>query len=132
MVLPVLTFGAETWNLTQTLEKKILRFENDKLKTICGPIFDAELGIWRRKYSREVRAQTQQPLVTDVLRSSRLRWLGHILRAGPNCFVYKIFHEEMEGRRPRGRPRTRWRDVVKVDLELLWKEQKKWQNRKRK
>ena len=119
MVLPVLTFGAETWSLTQTLERKILRFENDKLKTICGPIFDVELGMWRRRYAREVRALTQQPLITDVLRASRLRWLGHILRAGPDCFVHRIFLEEMEGRRPRGRPRTRWRDVVGNDLELL-------------
>ena len=119
VVLPVLTFGAEAWSLTATLEQKLLRFENGLLKTICGPIYDVELSTWRRRYTREVRALTLQPLVTDAIRSARLRWLGHLIRAGPNRVIHKVFMEEMDGRRPRGRPRTRWKDVVMADLRLL-------------
>ena len=119
VILPVLTFGAETWSLTATLEQKLLRVENDLLKTICGPIYDVELGMWRRRYAREVRALTLQPPVTDTIRSARLRWLGHTMRAGPNRVIYKIFTETMDGTRPRGRPRTRWKDVVTADLRLL-------------
>ena len=116
MVRPVLTYGSETWSLTHTTEAKVLRCENNILKTICGPIFDAELGLWRRRYAREVRDLTAYPLVTDFMRSSRIRWLGHTLRAGPERIIHKVFTESMNGRRPRGRPRTRWKDVVKEDL----------------
>ena len=119
IILPVLMYGSETWSLTNTLEKKLLSFENDALKTICGPVYDPEIGVWRRRYAREVRELTQQPLVTDLIRASRLRWLGHVLRAGPDHLIYKVFNENMEGTRPRGRPRTRWRDVTRADLRLL-------------
>ena len=119
MIRPVLTYGAETWSVTQTIEAKILRFENNTLKTICGPIFDVELGRWRRRYAREVRQLTALPLVTDHIRSSRIRWLGHILRSGPERTTYNVFNEIMAGRRPRGRPRTRWKDVLMADLRLL-------------
>ena len=119
VVLPVLTYGAETWSLTKQLSNKLLSSENNILKTICGPIFDPELGRWRRRYAREVREMTMMPLVTDLIRSSRLRWLGHVLRSGPNRDVYNIYTAVMEGRRPRGRPRKRWKDVVTEDLRML-------------
>ena len=66
-----------------------------------------------------MRELTGQPPVTDLIRSSRLRWLGLVLRAGPDRLIYKVFNEPMEGRRPRGRPHTRWRDVTRADLRLL-------------
>ena len=119
MVRPVLMYGAESWSPTQLIETKLLRFENNTLKTICGPIFDAELNRWRRRYAREVRDLTSLPRVTDVVRSARIRWLGHILRQDQDRLPLKVFSERMVGRRPRGRPRTRWRDVVVNDLRLL-------------
>ena len=115
----MLTYGAETWSLTQTTEAKILRFENNILKTICRPIFDVELGRWRRRYAREVRQLTAFPLVTNYICSSRIRWLGHILRSGHERTTYQVFNENVVGRRPRGRPRTRWKDVTMADLRLL-------------
>ena len=119
VVLPVLTYGAETWSVTATLERRMISFENGLLKTICGPVFDNDLGIWRRRYAREVRNLTHQPLVTDLIRSARLRWLGHVLRASPDRHIRNVFEERMVGRRPVGRPRTRWKDVVVADLERL-------------
>ena len=64
-------------------------------------------------YAREVRELTAYPLVIDFMRSSRIRSLGHTLRSG------QVFTENMNGRRPRGRPQTRWKDVVKTDLSHL-------------
>ena len=66
-----------------------------------------------------MREITSYPLVTDHIRASRIRWLGHILRSGPERLTHQVFKENMVGRRPRGRPRTRWKDVVNADLRLL-------------
>ncbi|XP_076049269.1 uncharacterized protein LOC143029944 [Oratosquilla oratoria] len=106
MIQPVLTFAADTWILNQLTETKLLRFENNTLKSICGPIYDGELNSWRRRYTRELRDLIPMSQVTDYIRSSRLRGLGHIHRSGPDRFTSRVFTENIVGRRPRGRPHT--------------------------
>ena len=127
IIVPVVTYGAETWAVTQTLEKKLESFENNCLKQICGPIYDGELGLWRRRYAREVRAQTNQPLITHTIRAARLRWAGHVARADDNRFIKQVWQWTPEGRRPRGRPYTRWSDVVNKDLRELGRNPDEWQ-----
>ncbi|KAI3364012.1 hypothetical protein L3Q82_001226 [Scortum barcoo] len=43
---------------------------------------------------------------------SQLRWLGHLFRMPPGRLPREVFQACPTGRRPRGRPRTRWRDYV--------------------
>ncbi|XP_076038132.1 uncharacterized protein LOC143023489 [Oratosquilla oratoria] len=119
MIRPMLTFAAETWSLNQLTETKLLRLENNTLKSICGPVYAGELNIWRRRYTREVRDLIPMPQVTDYIRSSRLRWLGHILRSGQDRFTSRVFTENIVGRRPRRRPRTGWKNGVENDLRSL-------------
>ncbi|XP_076044785.1 uncharacterized protein LOC143027387 [Oratosquilla oratoria] len=112
MIRPVLTFGASTNSQT-----KLLRFENNILKSICALVYDDELDLWRRRYTRQVRDLILMPQVTDYIRSSRLRWLGHILRSGPDKFTSRVFTENIVGRRPQGSPRTRWKNVTENDFD---------------
>ena len=48
-----------------------------------------------------------------VLQQNRLRWYWHVLRKEDNNWVKKCMEYEVEGPRPRGRPKRTWRDVVK-------------------
>ena len=41
-----------------------------------------------------------------------MRWLGHLVRMPPGRLPGEVFRAHPTGRRPRGRPRTRWRDYV--------------------
>ena len=41
-----------------------------------------------------------------------MRWLGHLVRMPPGRLPGEVFRARPTGRRPRGRPRTRWRDYV--------------------
>jgi len=41
-----------------------------------------------------------------------MRWTGHVARAGDRALVGKP-----EGKRPLGRPRRRWEDNIKMDLQ---------------
>ena len=47
----------------------------------------------------------------------QLRWYGHVTRMVQERTAKKLFCSTPIGRRPRGRPRTRWRDYVK---DLSW------------
>ena len=46
-----------------------------------------------------------------------MKWFGHVERMGDERQVKRIMKAEMQGRRPVGRPRTRWKDVLRRDLE---------------
>ena len=41
-----------------------------------------------------------------------MRWLGHLVKMPPGCLPGEVFRACPTGRRPRERPRTRWRDYV--------------------
>ncbi|KAK7916510.1 hypothetical protein WMY93_012271 [Mugilogobius chulae] len=52
-----------------------------------------------------------EPLLLHIERG-QLRWLGHLYRMPPGRLPGEVFRACPTGRRPRGRPRTRWRDYV--------------------
>ena len=51
-------------------------FENVILRLICGAV--CESGVWRRRHNAEISEMTGVPLLSDVVRSHRLRWAGHV------------------------------------------------------
>ena len=52
-----------------------------------------------------------------VVKSRIMRWAGHVARMGEGRDVYRILVGKPEGKRPLGRPRRRWEDNVKMDLQ---------------
>jgi hypothetical protein len=46
-----------------------------------------------------------------------VRWAGHVAPMGEKRGVYKILVGKSEGKRPLGRPRPRWEDNIKMDLQ---------------
>jgi hypothetical protein len=56
-----------------------------------------------------------------VIKSRRMRWAGHVARMGEGRGAYRSLVWRPEGRRPLGRPRHRWEDNIKMDLqEVGW------------
>jgi hypothetical protein len=47
----------------------------------------------------------------------RLTWAGHVARMGERFGVYRVLGGKPEGNRPLGRPRRRWEDNIKMDLQ---------------
>jgi hypothetical protein len=74
--------------------------------------------------------------VVKWIKGQRIRWLGHLERMEENRMPKKIFTQELDGTRRRGRPRKRWKEEVERDLQVLgesrWRElatyRKKWQD----
>ena len=46
-----------------------------------------------------------------------MRWAGHVARMGEGRCVHRVLVGKPEGKRPLGRPRRRWEDNIKVDLQ---------------
>jgi hypothetical protein len=59
-----------------------------------------------------------QSFEITVIKSRRMRWAGHVVRMGEGRGAYRILVGRPEGRRPLGRrPRHRWEDNIKMDLQ---------------
>ena len=52
-----------------------------------------------------------------VTKSRRMRWAGHVARMGEERGVYRVLVGKLEGKRPLGRPRRRWVDNIRMDLQ---------------
>jgi hypothetical protein len=57
------------------------------------------------------------PNIVRVIKSRRMRWAGHVARMGEGRGVYRFLVGKSEGKRPLGRPRRRWVDNIRMDLQ---------------
>jgi len=48
-----------------------------------------------------------------------MRWAGHVARMGENRGVHRVLVGKPEGKRSKGRPRRRWEDNIKIDLQKV-------------
>jgi len=46
-----------------------------------------------------------------------MRWVGHVERMGEGRGLYRVLVGKPEGKRPLTRPRRRWEDNIKMDLQ---------------
>ena len=53
-------------------------------------------------------------------------WTGNVARMGEGRGVYSVLVGKPEGKRPLGRPRLRWKDNIKMDLQKMLCEVTDW------
>jgi len=116
IILPIVLYGCETWSLTLREERKLRVFENKVLRRIFGPTREEVTGEWRRLHNEELNGLYSSPNIVPVIKS-RMRWVGHLARMGEERGVYRVLVGKPEGRRPLGRPRRRWVDNIRMDLQ---------------
>jgi len=119
IILPVVLYGCEAWLLTLREERKLRMFENMVLRRIFGPRRDKVTGEWRRLHKEELIDLYSSPNIVWVIKSRRMRWAVHVVRMGEERGVYRVLLEKPEGRRPLGRPRRRWVDNIRMDLQKV-------------
>jgi hypothetical protein len=59
------------------------------------------------------------PNFVRVIKSRRMRWAGHVTQMGERNGVYRVLVGKPEGKRPHGRPKSRWQDNIKMDLQQV-------------
>lgn len=119
VIRPVVTYGSESWCMTQREEQTLLTFERKVLRTIFGPILDPNQNRWRRRYNFELKQLYGEPDIVRIIKLNRLRWLGHVERMEGNRIPKKILKTKPEGRRSAGRPKARWCDAVLSNLQTI-------------
>ena len=109
-------YGCETWSLTLWEERKLRVFEN-RLLRIFGPKRDKVTREWKKLHNEERSDLYSLPNIVWVVKSRRMRWARHVVRMGEGRGVQRVLVGKPEGKRPLGRPRRRWEDNIKIDLQ---------------
>jgi len=97
-------------------ERKLRVFENMVLMRIFGPRRDEITGEWRRLHNEELNDLYSSPNIVQVIKSTRMRWAGHVARMGGETGVYRVLVGKPKGKRPLRRPRRRWVGNIRMDL----------------
>ena len=116
-ILPVVLYGCETWSLILREERRLRVFENRVLSRVFGPKRDEVTGEWRKLHNEELRDLYSLPNNVRVVKSRRMRWAGYVARMGEGRGVHRVLVGKPEGKRPLWRPRRRWEDNIKMDLQ---------------
>ena len=111
VVRPAMVYGLETVPVTkkqveemEVAEMKLLRFT---------------MGVTRKDKIRNehIRSTVKVEWLEMKLREGRLRWYGHVIRRDQEYIGRKMMEMELPGKRKKGRPKRRFLDVVKEDME---------------
>jgi len=110
--------------MTKKEEQALLIFERKIFRRIYG--HEYEDGEWKIRTNRELEEMNKGGNIVKWIKGQRISWLGHLERMEEDRMPKKIFTQELEGTRRRGRPRERWREEVERDLQVLgvrrWRE----------
>ena len=101
------------------------KLKDNVYKTAIKPAMVTEMRMlrWARGKTRldhvrnvDIWNEAHMYPMAEFLREKRLRWFGHVQRRDKDDATRKILQMEVEGKRNRGTPKLRWRDLVKDDM----------------
>ena len=118
--------------MTKKEEQALLIFERKIFRRIYGTKY--EDGEGKSRTNRELEELSKGENIVKWIKGQRISWLGHLERIEEDRMPKKIFTQELEGTRRRGRPRKGWKEEPEGDLQVLgvrrWRElvtdRKKW------
>ena len=106
--------GSETWPIRKENVVALQRAEMRMVRWMCGVKRKDRLP------SKELRERLGVDDIALVLQQNRLRWYGHVLRKDDDDWVKKCMEHEVEGPRPRRRPKKTWKEVVCEDCRRVY------------
>jgi hypothetical protein len=86
-------------------------------RRIFGPKRDDVTGERRKLHNEELNDLFYSTNIVRVIKQRRMIWTGHVAHLGERRGVYRLLVGKPQGKRPLGRPRRRWEDNIKMDLQ---------------
>ena len=74
-------------------------------------------GDWRKLHNGKLNDLYSSPNKVRVIKWRRMRWAGDVARMGEKRGVCRVLVGKPEGKRPLVRPRSRWEDNIKMNLQ---------------
>ena len=109
-IKPAMVYGAECWAVRKKEERKLHTTEMRMLRWARGKTgldHVRNVDIWKEA--------CMYPMA-EFLREKRLIWFGHVQRRDKDDDTRTILQMTVDGKRNRGRPKLRWRDLVRDDM----------------
>jgi hypothetical protein len=96
-------------------------YENRVLRRIFAPKRDKVTEEWRKLLNEELNDLYSSPTTLWVIKSRKMRWACHVARMGEERDMYRVLVGKPVAKRPLGRPKLRWENNIKMDLqEVGW------------
>lgn len=116
-IIPVLTYGAQSWTLTEELKQKLRTAQNDMERKILNIRRSQRVSI------RKIKKLTKS---TDIVNQAmNLKWTfaGHVQRYPKERWSKKVENWTPPFTRRRGRPREKWSDMFSETYFVSWRRQ---------
>ena len=110
VVRPAMLYGVETVAVTERQVGKMVRWA-----------LRAGMGVTKKEKIRNeyVIGTSKIAKLGDKLWNARLLWYGHVKRRGEGYVRKRMMEMAVPGRRKRRRPRRKWMDLAREDLERV-------------
>jgi hypothetical protein len=89
------------------LDRRLLRVFKNRVLKIFGPKMEVD-GSWRKLRNYKLHSLYSSPNIVRVIKSRRLRWVGHVACMEDRRGVSGVLIRRPECKRPLGRPKRRW------------------------
>lgn len=133
VILPILTYGCETWTVDQRHARKLNHFHLKCLRKLL------RIEWQDRITGTGVLGGAEIASIPTLLIKAQLRWAGHVTRMPATCLPKHIFLGELKnGKLAQGGPKKRFKDTLKAflksfnidprSLESLAQDRTTWQN----
>jgi len=116
IILPVI-YGWETWSHILREERKLRVSENRVLRRIFGTMREEVTGELKKLHNEELNDLYCSPNIVRVIKSRRMRLAGHVACMAERRGVYRVLVGKSEGKTPLGRPKRRWENIIKMELQ---------------
>jgi hypothetical protein len=98
-------------------ERKLRVFENRVLRRIFGTMREEVTGELRNLHNEEFNDLYCSPNIFRVIKWRRMRLAGHVAYMGERRGIYRVWVGKSEGKTPFGRPKRRWENIIKMELQ---------------
>ena len=109
VIRPTLLYGCETWPMSVKDEKHMATTEMRMVRLAT------EVTLLQHRRNEETLEEANVEPIATVMRRRRLEWFGLVKRRYETENIRAVAEIKMDWKRPRGRPKLRWYDTVRMD-----------------